>query len=165
MNHEVVNALVVFSVRITIDYMNSIVVKTLVHSPVQIVWAAFTTPLDIEQWNHASSDWECRNVQNDLAIGGTFSSTMSAKDGSMSFVFTGVYSEIIHFQKIAYSLGDGRQITITFEALSDNETEVIKTFDLESENSIEKQQEGWQAIFDNFRSYVESKDFIPQVKK
>ncbi len=139
--------------------MNTITVKTVVHSPVQIVWSAFTTPRDIEQWNHASPDWECKNAMNDLSVGGTFSSTMAAKDGSVSFAFTGVYSEIINFQKIAYSSSDdGRKVTVTFEALSDRETEVTETFDAETENTIEKQQEGWQAILDNFRTYVESKD-------
>ncbi|MEH7521548.1 SRPBCC domain-containing protein, partial [Priestia megaterium] len=55
---------------------------------------------------------------------------------------------------IAYTLGDGRKVKITFKA-QENETEVIETFDAETENTIELQQQGWQAILDNFKKYVE----------
>jgi hypothetical protein len=35
-------------------------------------------------------------------------------------------------------------------------TEVVETFEAESENSVELQQGGWQAILDNFKKYVET---------
>jgi hypothetical protein len=33
---------------------------------------------------------------------------------------------------------------------------VVETFEAESENSVELQRQGWQAILDNFKKYVES---------
>jgi hypothetical protein len=36
------------------------------------------------------------------------------------------------------------------------QTKVIETFEAESENSIEMQRDGWQAILDNFKKYAES---------
>jgi hypothetical protein len=32
---------------------------------------------------------------------------------------------------------------------------VVETFEMENENSEEKQREGWQAILNNFKNYVE----------
>ena len=37
-----------------------------------------------------------------------------------------------------------------------NQTEVIITFDPETENSIELQKNGWQAILNNFKNYTET---------
>ena len=37
-----------------------------------------------------------------------------------------------------------------------NETKVVESFDAESQNSIELQRGGWQAILDNFKKYTES---------
>jgi hypothetical protein len=36
------------------------------------------------------------------------------------------------------------------------QTEVTVTFDPETENSIELQRNGWQAILDNFKKYAET---------
>ena len=36
-------------------------------------------------------------------------------------------------------------------------TKVVETFDTETENSIELQEVGWQAILDNFKGYVKGK--------
>jgi hypothetical protein len=35
-------------------------------------------------------------------------------------------------------------------------TEIIESFDPESQNSEEMQRGGWQAIMDNFKKYVEA---------
>ena len=37
-----------------------------------------------------------------------------------------------------------------------NQTEVIITFDHETENSIELQKNGWQAILNNFKIHTET---------
>ena len=37
-----------------------------------------------------------------------------------------------------------------------NQTEVIITFDPETENPIELQKNGWQAILNNFKNYTET---------
>jgi hypothetical protein len=36
------------------------------------------------------------------------------------------------------------------------QTEVTVTFDPETENSIDLQRQGWQAILDNFKKYTEA---------
>ncbi|MFN3330283.1 MAG: SRPBCC domain-containing protein, partial [Pyrinomonadaceae bacterium] len=45
--------------------------------------------------------------------------------------------------------------TVTFNE-NNGKTEVTITFDPESQNPIELQRKGWQAILDNFKAYTES---------
>lgn len=107
------------------------------------------------KWNFASDDWHCPRVSNDLRVGGTYSARMEARDGSFGFDFITVYDEIIPYQKITYTMEDGRQATTTFIE-KEYDTEVTTTFDAENINSPEMQQGGWQAILDNFKKYTEN---------
>ena len=131
-----------------------IIVKATVKAPVEKVWEYWTEPEHITKWNNASDDWHTPLAENDLTIGGKFLTRMEAKDGSFGFDFSGIYDEVNVNEVISYTLGDGRKVTITFKGQG-NETEVIETFDAETSNSIEMQQTGWQAILDNFKTYVE----------
>ena len=133
-----------------------ITVATTVNTSVQKVWAYYTQPQHITQWNQASPDWHCPKAENDLCIGGKFSSTMAAKDGSFSFDFWGIYDDILENELIMYTMGDGRKATITFASNGDV-TEVVTNFEPEQENSLELQQGGWQAILNSFKNYTETK--------
>jgi uncharacterized protein YndB with AHSA1/START domain len=79
---------------------------------------------------------------------------MAAKDGSASFEFTGVYTDVKQHERLAYRMEDGRTVVVEFEEQGDVVT-VTETFDAESENSIELQRQGWQAILDNFKRHTE----------
>jgi uncharacterized protein YndB with AHSA1/START domain len=130
-------------------------VQTTIHAPLAKAWEFWTTPEHIMQWNNASDDWHTTNAQNDLRKGGNFSSRMEAKDGSFGFDFGGTYDEVIVHELIAYTLGDGRKVNVTFESHGD-ETKIVEIVEAENENPIEMQQVGWQAILDNFKRYTES---------
>ncbi|SDW72462.1 SRPBCC family protein [Paenibacillus sp. CF384] len=132
-----------------------VTVQTVVQLPVEKVWKYWTEPAHITQWNNASDDWHTPFSENDLRVGGSFTSKMAAKDGSFEFEFGGVYDEVRIHEYIAYTLGDGREVSITFIS-QDNETKVIETFETETMNAVEMQQAGWQAIMDNFKKYAES---------
>ncbi len=132
-----------------------ITVTTTVNAPVEQVWEAWNNPAHVVKWNAASEDWHTPKAENDLREGGSFSYRMEAKDGSFSFDFAGVYSEVKTNERIAYAMGDERKVDITFQADGDTTT-VTETFDPESQNPVEMQQAGWQAILDNFKKYTES---------
>ena len=134
--------------------MKTITVEASVHAPLEKVWEAWTTPEHIMKWNHASEDWECPYAENDVHVGGKFLSRMSAKNGSTSFDFNGIYSEIIPLSRIAYTIEDGRTVSVTFEE-KDGVTHLSETFEMENENTEEKQHEGWQSILINFKEYTE----------
>lgn len=134
--------------------MERITIKTTVHNRVETIWNAYNSEEDIRMWNHASDDWHCTGSTNDLRIGGKFSYKMEAKDGSAGFDFEGIYSALTPFKHIAYSMPDGRMVDITFKSKKQT-TEIAVTFDPEQTNSLNQQREGWQAILDNFKAYVE----------
>ena len=132
----------------------SITIETTVNAPVEKVWKSWNEQTHIMQWAHASDDWHAPNASNDLRKCGSFSKTMAAKDGSFSFDFGGVYDEVITHKLIEYTMGDGRRVKTTF-APQGNQTKIVETFDAESENPIEMQRQGWQAILNNFKKYTE----------
>lgn len=132
-----------------------ITVKNLVKAPVEKVWKMWTFPEHITRWNYASEEWHSPTAENDLRPGGRFVSRMEAKDGSMGFDFEGIYDEVKPNQLIKYSLGDGRKVEVIFENKGE-ETQVTESFEAENTHSLEIQQEGWQAILNNFKGYVES---------
>jgi uncharacterized protein YndB with AHSA1/START domain len=132
-----------------------ITVDALINVPVELVWKHWNAPESITKWCQASDDWHAPYAENDLREGGTFKTTMAAKDGSFSFDFGGVYSEVTPNKTIAYAMSDGRKVRITFEALG-NQTKVTESFDAESTHSEEMQRTGWQAILNNFKKYAEA---------
>ncbi len=76
-------------------------------------------------------------------------------DGSMGFDFYGVYDNIITNELIEFKLGDGRKVKVKF-VKENNAVKVTIIFEAESENSIELQKTGWQAILDNIKKYTET---------
>jgi uncharacterized protein YndB with AHSA1/START domain len=130
-------------------------VETLVDAPVAKVWRTYTTPDDIKQWNAASEDWHTTRSTVDLRVGGAFTSRMEAKDGSFGFDFAGTYTKIVPNELLEFSFGE-RAATVEFVG-SATDVLVRVTFDAETENSIEMQRGGWQAILNNFAKYVEAK--------
>jgi uncharacterized protein YndB with AHSA1/START domain len=133
----------------------TITVETLVHAPIEKVWHDFTDPEAIVLWNNASDDWHTTKAENDVREGGAFLSRMEAKNGSAGFDFGGVYNTVIPHERLAYTMGDGRKVDVAFAQEGDN-VRVTETFDMENENTEEKQREGWQAILDNFKAYTEA---------
>jgi uncharacterized protein YndB with AHSA1/START domain len=131
-----------------------ITVETKVGVPIKDVWRAWTTPDDIKQWNAASDDWHTTKAEVDLRVGGTFSSRMEAKDGSMGFDFGGTYTRIIDEKLIECSFG-GRVLLVEFVAGQDGVT-VRETFDAESTHPVDQQRQGWQSILNNFAKHVEA---------
>ncbi|TDO22313.1 SRPBCC family protein [Pedobacter duraquae] len=134
---------------------NVVTVSATVNAPVEKVWEAWTNPKHIMQWTHASEDWHSPYADNDLQAGGKFKTTMAAKDGSFSFDFGGTYTRVDPYTAIEYTLDDGRTVKISF--VKDFEgTEITEIFDPESQNPVSMQQEGWQAILNNFKKHAEA---------
>ena len=79
---------------------------------------------------------------------------MEAKDGSFGFDFDATYTNIVPGNEFTYEFG-GRYATIVFTE-QENQTTVTVTFDPETQNSLELQQAGWQAILNNFKQYTET---------
>lgn len=132
-----------------------ITIKASVAAERESTWKRYTEPEHITKWNFASDDWHCPSASNDLRAGGVYTARMEAKDGSFGFDFGATYDEVIPNEKLAYTIGDGRKVTVQFTE-DGNETVVTITFEAENQNSVELQRNGWQAILNNFKKYTES---------
>ncbi len=96
--------------------------------PVAHAWKYWTGP------EHAASpDRHCPHAENDLRVGGRFSSRMEARDGSAGFDFGGTYTEVGPQATIAYTMDDGRKYEVRFTREGDG-TRMNVTFDAENEN-------------------------------
>jgi uncharacterized protein YndB with AHSA1/START domain len=134
-----------------------ITIEASINAPIEKVWEMWTKPEHITHWNFASEDWQCPSAENDLQAGGKFSSRMEANDGSFGFDFSGTHTEVEEHKKITSRLDDGRFMTVTFSSSGEG-THVKEEFEAEESNTIELQKGGWQAILNNFKKYVESKN-------
>jgi uncharacterized protein YndB with AHSA1/START domain len=123
-------------------------------SSIEKAWLCYTEPKHIIHWNFASDDWCCPSASNDLTVGGKYKARMEAKDGSWGFDFEGTYLKVLPQKNIVYQLADGRTIDIKFSENNGNcKIEIV--FDAETENSLELQKSGWQAILDQYKKYVQ----------
>lgn len=135
--------------------MEVITIKASINESLQKVWEYWNDINHIVNWSVASDSWHVPFAKNDLQVGGKFISRMEAKDGSMGFDFGGTYDEIIKNKLIAYTLGDGRKVKIEF-SIDGDLTKVVESFEAEEINPTKLQKDGWQAILDNFKRYVET---------
>jgi len=129
-------------------------IQTTVNDPIEKVWQVWGAPEHILNWNHASDDWHCPKATNDLREGGRFVYTMAAKDGSVSFDFEGIYSEVKKYEVIEYTMLDGRVARVEFTK-ADGSTRIVEMFEPETENTEDLQRDGWQSILNNFKNYCE----------
>jgi uncharacterized protein YndB with AHSA1/START domain len=134
----------------------TITIETNITASVELVWACWTLPEHITQWNAASDDWHTPSASNDLRVGGRFTSRMESKDGLYGFDFWGIHDEVQMNKLIKSTMGDGRKMEVHF-IQNGPQVKVIESFETEDENSIELQKQGWQAILDRFKVYVETK--------
>ena len=133
----------------------SIQISASVNASLERVWKCWTSPAHIVNWNSPSDDWHTPKAENELQKGGRFVYRMEAKDGSVGFDFGGTYEEVSEQEKLVYVLDDDRRATVMFEE-KEGGVLVLESFEPEDQNSEEMQQQGWQAILNNFKKYVES---------
>jgi uncharacterized protein YndB with AHSA1/START domain len=131
-----------------------ITVEATIGVPVEKVWDLWNNPQHIVNWNYASDDWYCPKAENDLHVGGKLKARMEARDGSFGFDFEGIYDEVKPNERIAYTIGDGRKVTLDFKS-NGTSTTITEAFEAEGTNPAEMQRQGWQAILDNFKTYAE----------
>ena len=132
-----------------------ITVTITINLPIKKVWVLWNEVQHITKWYYASDDWHAPFAENDLKIGGKFKTTMAAKDGSFQFDFEGIYNNIKEYKQIDITLLDNRKMMVAFEDLG-TQTKITEMFEPETENPIELQQHGWQAILNNFKKYAEN---------
>ncbi len=136
--------------------LSPVTVHAVINTNPENAWDCYTLPQHITQWNFAHESWKCPSAINDVKDGGKLNWRMEACDGSMGFNFEAVYTTVVKNQTLNYTMLDNRMVSISFKSITNLQTEVRITFDLETENSEELQRSGWQAILDNYKKHAES---------
>lgn len=136
--------------------MSKLTVEALAKADLQTTWDAYSNPDDITQWNTADPSWHSPRSEVDLREGGKFNTRMEARGGSMGFDFEGTYTKVVPNELIEYRMGDGREASVRFSEDAGG-TRIRVDFDPESQNPHALQQQGWQAILDNFGRHVAAK--------
>ncbi len=135
----------------------TITIEAHINAPAQKVWSIWTNPEDITKWNTPSPEWHTPRAEHDLKPGGAFTYHMEARDGSMGFDFGGVFNVVTPNEYLEYTIGDGRKVKINFNA-DGEKTHIVEAFEAESENPVDMQRDGWQAILNSFKSYTEAQN-------
>lgn len=136
--------------------MEAITVKSSVNAGLEKVWDYYNEPVHVQQWNAAHESWHCPKAENDLREGGRFSYRMEARDGSFGFDFGGVYNSVKPKESFSYTMDDQRKVNVSFIPEGEDRTNIVVVFDPEAQNPVEMQEQGWQAILDNFKNYAET---------
>ena len=131
-----------------------VTIRAHVLADISSVWEALISPHAIVQWNFAIPEWHCPRAVCDPVVGGTYTYRMEAKDGSMGFDFCGRFTKVVPLETLASVLGDGRTVVVSLQK-NGRGVDVVQTFQAEGTNPVEMQRQGWQAILNNFKSYVE----------
>lgn len=142
---------------------NKLLVSTCINAPIATVWTIMTHPDHIIHWCFASDDWHCpKAIGEGPKVGGIFTNTFAAKDGSLQFDLTARYDIVEPMTRLVYTLGEmkeffldaGRQVEVTFEETAEG-TKIVEIFDAEDIHPEEMQIAGWSAILENLRIYAE----------
>lgn len=129
-------------------------VKANIQASIDQVWEKWTQAQHVIHWNFAHESWCCPSAEVDFKEGGSSKYRMEAKDGSFGFDLIATFTAIVPQEWIASSLEDGRKVEVKF-ASNGQQTILVQRFEPETQNPIELQQQGWQAILDQFKRYCE----------
>jgi len=132
-----------------------ITIETTVDASLEKVWNYWIAPEHIVNWNTASPEWHTPRATNDVRVGGELFCRMEAKDGSFGFDLKGTYTAVESMKQLDSVLEDERKVSVAFSDMK-GKTLVVQHFEAESQNPIEMQQAGWQAILTNFKHYTEN---------
>lgn len=123
------------------DYQ-TITIERVIDAPRERVFRAFIEPEQIMQWHYATEGWSTPYANVDARVGGKFDIGFKSPDGANDFAFEGTYTEVKEPERIAYTIADGRPVTVDFID-EGGKTKIVLVLALETENSADLQRDGW----------------------
>jgi uncharacterized protein YndB with AHSA1/START domain len=129
-------------------------VSVQIAAPLSEVWNKWTQAEHVVNWNFAHESWCCPKAEVDFRVGGASNYRMEAKDGSFGFDLKATFLELQFPSYIASQLEDARGVEVQFIE-GENGVLLKQRFEPESENPLDLQQQGWQAILNQFKFYCE----------
>ena len=129
-------------------------VSVQIAAPLSEVWNKWIQAEHVVNWNFAHESWCCPKAEVDFRVGGASNYRMEAKDGSFGFELKATFLDLQFPSYIASQLEDGRGVEVQFIE-GENGVLLKQRFEPESENPLDLQQQGWQAILNQFKFYCE----------
>lgn len=133
----------------------SVRLRRVFNAPVARVYSAWTNPAMMNEWFHPGRQVTSQ-CEVDLRVGGRYRIAMHPPQGE-PYVVGGTYQEIIPDEKLVFTWrwaqadGEGEMlITLEFNELSPNETEVVLTHSqFPNQEERDSHEMGWVSCFDN----------------
>jgi uncharacterized protein YndB with AHSA1/START domain len=132
----------------------TIVIERDIDAPRSLVFEAWTDPKHLVHWYYASEGWTTPFADVDLDVGGKFRIGFASPDGAYDFVFSGTFTEIVPPARLAYTIDDGRAVTLDLTELANNRTHVRLEFGAEGTFPIEQQRDGWGTQVTHLAAYL-----------
>ncbi len=122
-------------------------------APLALVFKAWIEPGQLVRWFYASDGWTTPYAETDVRPGGAFRIGFASPDGKSDFDFEGVYDEVVEPERLVFTIGDGRPVTVTFVE-DKGKTKLTLTLALETTHSEDQQREGWTAMLVHLGEYL-----------
>ena len=135
------------------DESRTIRLTQLYNAPRERVFRAWIEPADIRRWFHAADGWTTPFAEIDPRPGGAFRIGFGSPDGKNDFVFAGTYDEVAPPARLAFTIGDGRPVTVEIEN-EDGRSRIVLSLVLENVHSEEQQRQGWSAMLANLGTHL-----------
>jgi uncharacterized protein YndB with AHSA1/START domain len=122
-------------------------------APPERVFRAWIEPAQLRHWFHAADGWTTPFAESDPHPGGAFRIGFGSPDGKNDFVFGCTYCDVAPPARLAFTIGDGRPVTVEIDA-EDEKPRLVLSLALENVFSEEQQRQGWSAMLTNFGTHL-----------
>lgn len=130
-------------------------VAIVVKESIEKVWECWTQVEHIMEWYNPSDTWYVSSAESNFKKGGKFKTKMEEMDNSGAFTFEGAFTEIQKYEKICFTISDGRKAEVTFK-VTDDGILIMEEFDATTVQHLSVQETGWQSFLHSFKEYVEA---------
>jgi uncharacterized protein YndB with AHSA1/START domain len=140
--------------------IDSLTVTRIIKAPCELVFEAWTEPKQMVQW-WSPVDIECRKVEADLRIGGTYRIHMITKEGD--HIAYGKYTRIILNKRLQFTWQwEHKEMPLTtvkvdFEDLGETTRLTLVQKGFVDKEESEAHTHGWSTAIEKFAGLIEQK--------
>ena len=117
------------------------------------VFRAWIEPAQLRHWFHPGDGWTTPSAETEPRPGGAFRIGFGSPDGKNDFVFDGIYREVAPPDRLAFTIADGRPVTVEVVD-EDGKSRLVLSLALENVYSEEQQRQGWSAMLANLGEHL-----------
>jgi len=130
-----------------------VTISQIVNAPPDLAFKAWLEPRHLVHWFRAAEGWRTPFAEIDPRKGGIFRIGFASPDGKNDFVFGGTYDEVAAPERLVFTIGDGRPVSVSF-AEDAGKTRIELDLTLEDVNGEAQQRAGWSAMLANLATHL-----------